>query len=206
MLEIKSKVLTGRWIQLEPLHETHKNELYDAAQDEKIWTFNGSKAYGEKFHRWFDKAINCFANQQHLPFVVRRLADNKILGSTRFYDINAEHHRATIGYTWYIPEVWRSYVNPESKFLLLQFAFEDLSVNRIEFCTDIRNTHSAGAIKKLGAVQEGILRQHMILEDGFVRDSIVFSIIQSDWPQLKSKLQGRLNLFSNHTEKFESHC
>ncbi len=196
MININTTILKGFWVQLEPLNESHKNELYSAAQDESIWTYNSSKAYGERFHRWFDKAIKCFQSQQHLPFIVRRLSDAKIIGSTRYYDINPEHHRLTIGYTWYIPEVWGSYVNPECKLLLLKFAFEDLQVNRVEFVTDSRNSRSRSAIKKIGATEEGVLRHHMILEDGFIRDTVMFSIIKPDWSQIKSILQSRLEKLS----------
>ncbi len=196
MINIRPAILKGSWIQLEPLNESHKNELYSAAQDESIWTYNSSNALGERFFSWFDKAMKCFQSQQHLPFIVRRLSDAKIIGSTRYYDINPEHHRLTIGYTWYIPEVWGSHVNPECKFLLLKFAFEDLQVNRVEFVTDSRNSRSRAAIKKIGAIEEGVLRHHMILEDGFIRDTVMFSVIKSDWFQIKLILQSRLEKLS----------
>jgi len=192
MLEIKPITLQGACIQLEPINESHKDELYGAAQDETIWTYNGSKAFGDKFYSWFDKALIAFQLGQHLPFIVRRSVDNRIIGSTRYYDINSEHHRLTIGYTWYIPEVWGSYVNPECKFLLLKYAFEVSHVNRVEFVTDSRNVRSRAAIKKLGAIEEGVLRHHMMLEEGVIRDTIVFSIIRPDWPQIKLSLQDRL--------------
>lgn len=193
-MNIQPKILKGSLVQLEPLHETHKDDLYYAAQDKSIWTYNSSKAFGDRFYCWFDKAMNCFEKQQHLPFVVRRLADKKIIGSTRYYDINIEHQRLTIGYTWYIPEAWGTYVNPECKFLLLAFVFEDLKMNRIEFVTDSRNLRSRAAIKKLGAVEEGILRHHMVLDDGFIRDSVIFSIVKPDWEKVKLILQSRLKM------------
>jgi RimJ/RimL family protein N-acetyltransferase len=195
VLRIQPAILKGFGVQLEPLNESHKNELYSAAQDESIWIYNSAKAFGKQFYPWFDKAIKCFQRQQHLPFIVRRLSDAKIIGSTRYYDINPEHHRITIGYTWYIPEVWGSYVNPECKFLLLRFAFEDLQVNRVEFVTDSRNARSRAAIKKIGAIEEGLLRHHMILEGGFIRDTVIFSIVKPDWPKVKSflKLRGIKN-------------
>jgi len=175
---IQSTILKGSWVQLEPLNESHKNELYSAAQDESIWAYNSTKAYGEDFYRWFNKAMECFQSHQHFPFVVRRLSDAKIIGSTRYYDINPEHHRLSIGYTWYVPEAWGGSVNPECKFLLLKFAFENLQVNRVEFAIDSRNTRSRAAVKKIGATEEGVLRHHLILEDGFIRDTVVFSIIK----------------------------
>ncbi len=195
MLNIQPHILKGTRVQLEPLNDSYRNKLYKIAQDESIWTHNSSKAFGDRFYRWFDKAIACFKAQQHFPFVVRRLADQKLIGSTRYYDMNSEHHRLTIGYTWYIPEVWGSYVNPECKYLLLKYAFEDLKVNRVEFVTDSRNARSRAAIKKIGATEEGILRQHMILEDGFVRDTVVFSITQAEWPSIKLNLETRLKTF-----------
>lgn len=185
-------ILTGTRIQLLPLALTNKDELYSAAQDESIWTHNSTNALGEQFERWFNNAMQGMSQQEQLTFVVQRLTDNKILGSTRYYDINKKYKRLTIGYTWYIPEVWGTYVNPECKFLLMQYAFETLAMNRIELVTDARNLRSRAAIKKLGAKEEGILRQHMILADGFVRDTVVHSVIRPEWPEVKSNLLLRL--------------
>lgn len=186
------EMLKGNWVQLEPLNDSHRDELYAVAQDESIWTYNGSKAFGDRFYRWFDKAVKCLRAEQHLPFVVRRISDKKLIGSTRYYDINSENHRLTIGYTWYIPEVWGSCVNPECKYLLLKYAFEELQANRVEFVTDSRNSRSRAAIKKIGATEEGILRHHMILEDGFIRDTVIFSITKPEWPTIKLNLEIRL--------------
>jgi RimJ/RimL family protein N-acetyltransferase len=197
MLEIIPVTLSGERIQLEPLNHHHKSDLYNAAQDSRIWMYNGSKAYGDNFYKWFDKAMENQRGGLQCPFVVRCKADQRILGSTRFYDINREHYRLTIGYTWYVPEVWGTFVNPECKRLLLEHAFENLKVNRVEFVTDARNSRSRAAIKKLGAHEEGILRRHMILEDGYVRDTVVFSIIQAEWLAVKTKLSERLKNF-NH--------
>jgi RimJ/RimL family protein N-acetyltransferase len=182
------KTLKSPLIQLDPLSESHRAELYNAAQDEAIWTYTTSKAMGDGFHTWFDKAL---ATPSHRPFVVRRLDDQKIIGSTRFYDINAEHKRLSIGYTWYIPEVWGSYVNTECKYLLLSFAFEEMMVNRVEFSIDSRNARSRAAVKKLGAIEEGVLRQHMIVEGAYVRDTVMHSIIKQDWPVVKLMLESR---------------
>lgn len=197
MLTIKPVNLTSSRLSLEPLTENHRDDLYAAAQDELIWAYSVTKALGENFHRWFDKALTNFQAGKHLPFVVRRLSDQQVIGSTRFYEINPEHHRLTIGYTWFIPDTWGSFINPECKFLLLQHAFEALKVNRIEFFTDARNERSRAALQKLGATEEGLLRQHTILEDGFVRDTAVFSIIKADWTLLKSQLEHRLAKFTH---------
>jgi RimJ/RimL family protein N-acetyltransferase len=185
-------ILQSARIQLESLQEQHRDELYAAAQDEAIWTYSPVSALGDKFSNWFEKALQAFKNQEQLPFVVRRITDKKIIGSTRYYHMAPEHRRLTIGYTWYIPEVWGSYVNPECKYLLLKYAFEDLKINRVEFVIDARNTRSQAAVKKLGASEEGTLRQHMILHDGFIRDSKIYSIIQTEWPAVKAVLADRL--------------
>lgn len=192
MIDINPRTLTGQFIQLEPLNETHREELHNIAQDKNIWVYTASNANGKNFDPWFNKALSLFTQQHHLPFVVRSLKSNKIIGSTRFYDISKEHHRLTIGYTWLIPEVWGTVANPESKLLLLAFAFEHCLVNRIELMTDARNLHSRAAIKKLGATEEGLLRQHMVLKDGYIRDTVIYSIIKTDWPQIKTKLIKRL--------------
>jgi RimJ/RimL family protein N-acetyltransferase len=185
--------LRGAHVILEPLQEHHRNDLYTGAQREEIWTYQPYQAMGDNFHVWFDKAIQNFKSGDQLPFAVRRKLDNKIVGATRLYELNANHRRLCIGYSWYVPEVWGSFVNSESKFLLLRYAFETLKVNRVEFLVDARNDRSRGALKKFGANEEGILRQHMILDNGFVRDSVVFSIIHSEWPTVKSFLEDRLS-------------
>lgn len=192
MTHTNKTVLIGQYVQLETIADAHHDELYVAAQDERIWTFTGTKAFGDQFENWFKKARQGLENGTQLPFVVRRLSDQKVLGSTRYYHIDSEHRRLTIGYTWYIPEAWGTLVNPESKYLLLKNVFENMQINRVEFMADVRNERSRAAIKKLGATEEGILRQHMIVENGYVRDSVIFSIIKPDWPQVKSSLEKRL--------------
>lgn len=146
-MNIPAKILKSASIQLEPLNETHKQALYDAAQDESIWTHAPAKTFGEQFNHWFDEAMTAFKQAQRLPFAVRRLSDNQIIGSTSYYNIHLKHQRLTIGYTWYIPEVWGTSVNPECKLQLLSFAFEALNINRVEFMADARNLRSCAAIK-----------------------------------------------------------
>jgi RimJ/RimL family protein N-acetyltransferase len=192
MMNINATKLQGNHVVLEPLQPTHENELYVAAQDQAIWTYTGSKAYGPQFKHWFDSAYVKMSKNQHIPFAVRRLKDNKIVGSTRYYDIESEHKRLTIGYTWYIPETWGTVINPECKYLLLKNAFELLQMNRVEFCTDVRNVRARAAIRKIGATEEGVLRNHMITTDGVLRNTVVFSIINSEWPTVKSALEQRI--------------
>src|SRR5579883_515924 len=180
----KRNPLIGHWIQLEPFDEVHREELRVAADDKRIWTYNATKAFGAQFDGWFDEALENFQRKQHLPFAVRRRKDNAIIGSTRYYGIFTEHLRLSIGYTWYCLDTWGTEVNPECKYLLLQHAFEAQEVNRVEFFADSRNLRSQAAIKKLGAIQEGVLRQHMVVEDNYIRDTVVFGIVNSEWPAI----------------------
>jgi RimJ/RimL family protein N-acetyltransferase len=111
-----------------------------------------------------------------------------VIGSTRFYEIDLNHKHLAIGYTWYIPEVWGTGINTECKLLLLKYAFETLLMNRVEFYIDARNERSRAAVKKLGAKEEGVLREHIILEDGYVRDTVVYSILAKEWKTIYSML------------------
>ena len=171
MLTPKPIILTGHYIQLEPLESMHAETLEALSRDEIISTY--SPALKLKFDKWFSKAIKSDADSRQLTFIVRRLADQKIIGSTRYYEIFPEHQRLMLGYTWYIPEVWGTVVNLECKLLLLQHAFEALQTNRVEFHIDSRNERSRRAVKKIGATEEGILRQHIVLDDGYIRESNV---------------------------------
>ena len=185
--------LTGSHIQLVPLELHHKEKLLHASQNPAIWTYTTSNPLGDKFSAWFEKALQLTSEGKQLTFVAEKISDKQVIGSTRYYDINHEHKRLMIGYTWYVPEVWGTVVNPECKLLVMQHAFETLNFNRIEFATDSRNLRSRAALKKLGAKEEGRLRQHMILPNGHVRDTIVFSVIKTEWQEVKSKLLVRLD-------------
>lgn len=183
-------ILAGKYVQLEQLAETHRGCLKEISRDERVSTF--SPALKLKFDAWFDKAIKSYEESKQLSFAVRDLSNNQLVGSTRYYDIYPEHKRLVIGYTWYVPPVWGSFINPESKLLLLQYAFDVLNVNRIEFFIDARNAQSRAAVKKLGAKEEGLLRQHIVLEDGYVRDTAVYSILHSEGLDVLQGLERRL--------------
>lgn len=192
MLPVQAPLLVGSHVQVEPLVSAHQEELYEAAQDKRIWTYSGSRAFGEQFQQWFEKALQEMSEKKQLCFVVRRIQDQRLIGSSRYYDLSPEHLRLSIGYTWYVPAVWGTAVNPECKFLLLEYAFERMLANRVEFTTDSHNLHSQSALKKLGANRDGVLRFHMILKDGYIRDSVLFSIVKPDWPEVKAGLLRRL--------------
>ncbi len=183
--------LTGRYVQLEPLSERHREMLRPAAQNPRIWVLTLS-AFGAAFDPYFDTALKRAEAGVERPFVVRLLAEDRLVGSTRFMNIEAPHKRLEIGSTWYDPTVWAGTVNPECKLLLMHFVFETLKWNRVEYKTDARNQRSREAILRLGATQEGIFRKHMVLADGHVRDSVFFSIVDSEWPAVKAGLERRL--------------
>jgi RimJ/RimL family protein N-acetyltransferase len=129
-------VLKGRWVQLEPLGDQHRDALRAAADDERIWAHTLMVARGPEFDRWFDDALAHRSAGRQFPFAVRRLADQAAVGSTSYLDPVPRHRRVEIGSTWYAPDVWGTQVNPECKLLLLAHAFEVLGMNRVSFCTE----------------------------------------------------------------------
>ena len=190
MIEVPT--LTGKWVALEPMIEAHRESLRRAANDERIWTTTIVRAMGEAFDPWFAAALAERAAGRWLPFAVRRLSDSACIGSTSYLDMTLKHRRLEIGGTWYHPDSWGTAVNPECKLLLMTHAFEVLGVQRVAFITDVLNQRSQRAIAKLGATREGILRSHMVSQGGRVRDSVVFSIVASEWPQVREALRCRL--------------
>jgi RimJ/RimL family protein N-acetyltransferase len=187
-------ILRGRWVQLEPLAEEHRDALRIAADDERIWVHTLVNARGPQFNQWFDDALAQRDAGCQIPFAVRQLADQTLVGSTSYLDPVPRHRRVEIGSTWYTPQVWATQVNPECKLLLLVHAFDVLGMNRVSLCTDLRNTRSQAAIEKLGAVKEGILRSHMVTQGGRIRDSVLYSIVIADWPAAKEQLAARLSI------------
>ncbi|MCW5747978.1 MAG: GNAT family N-acetyltransferase [Alphaproteobacteria bacterium] len=190
-MSLQAVTLNGRHVRLEPLAEAHREALRPVAQDPAIWTFTTS-ALGTNFDPWFDRALGERAAGRELPFAVRLLRDDSLVGSTRYMSIEAAHKRLEVGATWYARAVWASAVNPECKLLLMHHVFETLGWHRVEYKTDLRNQRSRDAIARLGALQEGIFRRHMILADGHVRDSVYFSVVDGDWPAVKAGLEKRL--------------
>jgi RimJ/RimL family protein N-acetyltransferase len=185
-------VLTGQWVQLEPLSPAHRDGLRQAADDERIWQHTLLVARGLAFEEWFDEALARLHDGRQVPFAVRDLASGRLIGSTRYIDPSQRHRHVEIGSTWYVPEAWGTAVNPECKLLLLRHAFDVLAMNRVSFVTDVRNERSQAAIAKLGAVREGILRSQMVTQGGRVRDSVLFSIIAAEWPEVRERLAARL--------------
>ena len=190
-MAIDKVALDGRFVRLEPLEERHRAAIRPAAQHPEIFAVTTS-ALGPLFDPYIDGALKRSDGERELAFVVILKAESRPVGMTRYLNIEAAHRKLEIGSTWYEPGVWGGPVNPECKLLLMQHAFEGLGFHRVEYKTDVRNARSRAAILKLGATQEGTLRKHMIMADGHVRDSVYFSIIDTDWPQVKAGLEKRL--------------
>jgi RimJ/RimL family protein N-acetyltransferase len=194
-LKVEPVVLEGKYVRLEPLTLAHEKDLARAAADGELWHTDVTiipKPHGMK--DYIEAARKGFALGFELPFAIVRKIDSvpQVVGTTRFYEIFAGDRKAAIGYTWLGKSAQRTPVNTEAKLLLLTHAFETWKCVRVELITDVLNDQSRAAILRLGAKHEGILRNHLILPSGRVRDSVVFSIIDSEWPEVKTSLLKRL--------------
>lgn len=183
----------GRHVSLEPLSLDHHAALCEVGDDPKTFRYFGVRVAGaEAMREFIEFALREQAASRALPFAIRSLRDDRIVGSTRFGAIETAHARAEIGWTWLTPEVRRTPVNTECKYLLLRHGFESLGYNRIEFKTDSLNTVSRAALLRIGATEEGTFRNHMVMPDGRIRHSVYFSIIREEWPALKERLEALL--------------
>lgn len=195
-MECQPLHLQGTSVSLEPLEQAHIADIRNAAADGELWKlFFTSVPAPEQTQQWLDTALAMQSQQKAIPFIVREKSGGKIVGSTRFCNIDHQHQRLEIGYTWYSQSVQRSAINTECKLLLLTHAFEVLNCIAVEFRTDWFNRRSQAAIERLGAKRDGVLRNHMILPDGRIRDTVVYSILQNEWPGLKKNLQYMQNKY-----------
>ncbi|MDP1963208.1 MAG: GNAT family protein [Reyranella sp.] len=190
-MPLQKVALDGTFVRLEPLEERHRELLRPAAQHPEIFTVTTS-ALGALYDPYIHSALKRSDGVRELAFVVWHKQQDRPVGMTRYLNIEEAHKRLEIGSTWYEPSVWAGAVNPECKLLLMRHAFETLRFHRVEYKTDARNLRSRAAILKLGAVQEGILARHMIMADGHIRDSVIFSIVDTGWPAVKAGLEKRL--------------
>jgi RimJ/RimL family protein N-acetyltransferase len=153
-----------------------------------------STAYGENFDPWWDGFMERLAAGRDTPYAVRRVEDGRIVGTSSLHDLFPQHRRVELGSTFYHPEARGGVVNPASKRLLLQHAF-DSGIVRVEIITDAINVHSQAAIARLGAVREAVLRRHKITHTGRVRDTVMFAVTDEDWPEVRDRLDARLAAF-----------
>ncbi len=192
--ELTPITLQGRYVRLEPLSQDHVQGLAAVGIDDEIWRLlpYGLMRSEDDIRRWVQTILRHAAEGTDLPFTVFHLASGRVAGATRYMEIRPSHRGLEIGGTWYGAEFRRTVVNTEAKYLLLKYAFEDLKCIRVQLKTDVRNVRSQQAIERIGARREGVLRNHMILPDGTVRDSAYYSILDTEWPAIRDKLELKL--------------
>ncbi len=182
-------ILENDIVQLEPLCEKHFEELLPTALEPSLWLFTIQKIKTPAdFRKYFDAALTEKAAKRSYPFAIYHKAKQQYLGCTRFGNIEFAHKKMEIGWTWIDPSLQGTGFNKQVKFLMLQFGFETIGLNRIELKTSLLNLKSQRAMQKIGAVKEGILRKNIINEDGSVRDTVYFSFISSEWPEIRKNI------------------
>jgi RimJ/RimL family protein N-acetyltransferase len=186
--------LEGRHVRLEPLAKTHLAGLAQVGLDEELWRWIPVPVRTAKdMAAYIKTALDEQKRGVSLPFALIEKATGRAIGSTRYGNIDRTHHRVEIGWTWVARDWQRSVVNTEAKYLLLRHAFETLGCIRVELKTDSLNERSRAAILRIGAWEEGILRNHMITACGRIRHSVYFSIVDSEWPAVKARLESMMN-------------
>jgi N-acetyltransferase len=193
LIVLEPRVLEGRGVRLEPLGVEHVDSLAQAAQDGKLWElWFTSVPEPRRVAAYVEHALKGQAEGHMLPWVVRELSSGAVVGSTRYHDVVAAIDRVEIGYTWYAKSWQRSHVNTTCKLLLLQHAFETVGCRVVGLRTDNFNFASQRAIEALGAKKDGVLRHHAPRRDGSARDTVLYSILAGEWPDVKRHLEHRL--------------
>ena len=199
MMNTSPITLTGTHVRLEPPAEKHLADLLAASQHDEIWEYLPFGPYRmidewrAAIQRWREQA----GQGSSMSFVIVRRSDERAVGMTAYLDIQPKNRALEIGGTWLAPEVQRTAINTECKYLLLRHAFETLGCVRVQLKTDARNLRSQRAIERLGAVKEGVLRKHMLTRGGYQRDTVIYSIVDSEWRSVKERLEG----FLKHSER-----
>jgi RimJ/RimL family protein N-acetyltransferase len=194
-MEVKPVILEGHYVRLEPMTEAHVPGLTQIGVGQTFWDFMlyGNINTEADMTNWVQDILSRAEKGTDLPFVAIQLASGRAAGATRYLNIMPKDRGLEIGGTWYGTEFQRTAVNTECKYLLLRHAFETLECIRVQLKTDLRNERSQKAIERIGAVKEGVLRNHMILPDGRYRHSVFYSILDSEWPQVKQRLEQMLD-------------
>ncbi len=186
--------LTASHIRLEPLEERHAPDLFAVGRDEDLWQHMPRPAFAslDDVEAWIDQATSEREEGLGLPFATVLQETGRAIGSTRYLDIRVRDRALEIGWTWLAREQMRTAANTECKLLLLQHAFEGLGAVRVQLKTDGRNLRSQAAIERIGAVKEGVLRKSYRVQHGFYRDSVYYSILDTEWPDVRKRLEERL--------------
>ncbi|NMK45075.1 GNAT family protein [Achromobacter sp. Bel] len=186
--------LEGDVVRLEPLAAGHAEALAAIGLHPELWRLQPEPvATAEDMRRYVDRALAGQRDGACLPFVIVQQCSGQIIGATRYMDIALPHKRLEIGATWLTPAVQRTGANTEAKFLLLQHAFETIGIIRVVFKTELSNTQSRQAILRIGGVEEGVFKKHLIAQSGRTRDMVYYAILDEDWPSVKARLLARLH-------------
>ena len=189
-MDVKPLTLENRWVRLEPLTLQHAEGLWAIGQqaDDWLWMPRACFQSLDDTRQWINEALAQQDKGLQIAFAIRDRASGKLAGSTRYLNIRPKDHGLEIGWTWLGRDFQRSAVNTATKLLLLGHAFDTLNALRVELKTDARNQRSQAAIARLGATREGLFRRHMVVQNGFVRDTVYFSITDLDWPLVQPRL------------------
>ncbi|MBI3537379.1 MAG: GNAT family N-acetyltransferase [Chloroflexi bacterium] len=194
--------LESTYVRVEPLAQKHCDDLFLASQYSEIWELMITPApkTRDEMRTWIEISLEQVAAGTHVWFAIVQRADNRAVGVTSYMSIARADRGLEIGGTWLTPSTWRTAINTECKYLLLRHAFEELRCIRVQLKTDERNLRSQRAIERLGAVKEGVLRKYQISQNNFPRNTVMYSIVDSEWSAVKKKLESFLNKPQNHTE------
>lgn len=189
-MKVNEIILEGTRVRIEPLTTEHFSVLWDDSISEEVWRYLPSRFINEDdIIQIYSESLKAKEMGLEYPFAVYDKQLEKYVGSTRFLNISLENKNLEIGWTWYIPRVWRSRVNTECKYLLMRYCFEELALLRVQFKADTRNTRSNLALERIGAVREGTLRRDRIMQDGFIRNAHIYSIIREEWVEIKRRFE-----------------
>jgi RimJ/RimL family protein N-acetyltransferase len=192
-MNVEPMILRGKTVRLEPLALEHLAPLTQVGLHPELWRWIPTQTRtADDMRTYIETALDELQRGLSVPFVIVDASTTQVIGSTRYSNIQSFHRRLEIGWTWITPSHQRTAANTEAKFLLLSHAFEVLGAMRVEFKTDALNEKSRNALLRIGAVQEGIFRRHVLMDTGRVRDTVYFSIIDSEWPAVKENLKKRL--------------
>lgn len=193
-LKTNHQRLKGRAVELHPLTLAHADGLFAVGQHRADWQYMPIPAFQvhDDAQSWVEQALALQGRAEHLVYVLVEPASRQVMGSSRYLNIRAADSVLEIGYSWLGVDFQRSAVNTEAKHLLLHNAFETFGARRVELKTDARNRRSQQAIARIGATKEGVLRKHMTVQGGFQRDSVMYSIVDSEWPQVKRLLEHKM--------------
>lgn len=190
---LEPPILTGEHVELRPLDSSDRQALLDAAADGQLWNLKVTVVPGpETIDAYVDTALQGRSAGTVMPFAIVDRASGRVIGSTRFWKIDRKNRKLEIGHTWLSESAQRTRANTEAKWLLLGYAFDVLHCVRVQFTTDELNEKSRAAILRLGAKQEGIVRHERIMPDGRKRNSVRFSIIDDEWPEVRARLLAKL--------------